>query len=368
MKEPRRIVFILGNGFDLDLGLKTSYKDFWQSEFCPKDYPAPLIKHLNERWGDDLEKVRWYDLENELLAYYRKIKQLGDSYDLVTSAEHHFIKEVDPYSYTYDLPIEHQEVIRSLMEKKILILTTCGYQILHRDELVKSAVERDKKAFQLIKEGLCKYLNSIEKTNLKTNAAAMVLTAMFEAKENGHFVNIYSFNYTGSTDIDSRFRTIIHYTHGTSSSEKIIIGTKDSRSYDKNYDFLQKSFDPNFYPPALVPDLLEADDVVFFGHSIGENDRQYFKAFFKQQTDYTNPKRKTITFFTLNSDSELEIKRALQNMTDSNLSALCSLNKVRFFKTASIKESPEVFESFLSEFVSDGLFLHTMMAKLLSED
>ncbi len=34
MSEPRKIVLILGNGFDLDLGLKTSYKDFWESEFC----------------------------------------------------------------------------------------------------------------------------------------------------------------------------------------------------------------------------------------------------------------------------------------------------------------------------------------------
>ena len=52
MFEPRKLVLILGNGFDLDLGLKTSYKDFWESEYCPKDYPAPLIRHLNSRWED----------------------------------------------------------------------------------------------------------------------------------------------------------------------------------------------------------------------------------------------------------------------------------------------------------------------------
>ena len=69
MAEPRKIVLILGNGFDLDLGLKTSYKDFWESEFCPKDYPAPLIHHLNQRWPDNLDAVKWYDLENELLNY-----------------------------------------------------------------------------------------------------------------------------------------------------------------------------------------------------------------------------------------------------------------------------------------------------------
>ena len=79
MAEPRKIVLILGNGFDLDLGLKTSYKDFWESEFCPKDYPAPLIQHLNKRWSDDLEAVRWYDLENELRVY----AQIENKTDLI---------------------------------------------------------------------------------------------------------------------------------------------------------------------------------------------------------------------------------------------------------------------------------------------
>ena len=63
--NPRKIVLILGNGFDLNLGLKTSYKDFWESKFCPKDYPAPLIRHLNQCWPGGIDGVRWYDLENE---------------------------------------------------------------------------------------------------------------------------------------------------------------------------------------------------------------------------------------------------------------------------------------------------------------
>ena len=71
--EPKRIVLILGNGFDLDLNLPTRYSDFWGTDFCPKDYPAPLIKHLNECWGDNIDKVRWYDLENELLSYFHLI-------------------------------------------------------------------------------------------------------------------------------------------------------------------------------------------------------------------------------------------------------------------------------------------------------
>ena len=57
-------ILILGNGFDLDLGRQTLYKDFYESEFCPKDYPAPIIKHLNEKWTDNLESVKWYSQVN----------------------------------------------------------------------------------------------------------------------------------------------------------------------------------------------------------------------------------------------------------------------------------------------------------------
>lgn len=55
-------ILILGNGFDLDLGRKTSYKNFYESDFCPNAYPAPIIKHLNEKWIDHLEAVKWYDI------------------------------------------------------------------------------------------------------------------------------------------------------------------------------------------------------------------------------------------------------------------------------------------------------------------
>lgn len=71
----RKTVLIIGNGYDMDLGRKTSYKNFWESAFCPKDYPAPLIAHLNGKWKDNLDAVKWYDLENELYNYAQKIRE-----------------------------------------------------------------------------------------------------------------------------------------------------------------------------------------------------------------------------------------------------------------------------------------------------
>ena len=50
MSTNTKKILIPGNGFNLDLGRETSYKNFYESGCCPKDYPAPIIKHLNEKW------------------------------------------------------------------------------------------------------------------------------------------------------------------------------------------------------------------------------------------------------------------------------------------------------------------------------
>ena len=121
MEEPRKIVVILGNGFDLDLGLKTSYKDFWESEFCPKDYPAPLINHLNQRWPGNLEAVKWYDLENELLNYYHEIKTTRRIPDVITQEEKEYIKKDTIRYLSFGLDKEDSDAINSLNQKGYLV-------------------------------------------------------------------------------------------------------------------------------------------------------------------------------------------------------------------------------------------------------
>ena len=61
-------VFIIGNGFDLDLGWKTSYRDFVSSDYWPLKNNAancPMAEYLKLRTEAD----RWYDLESMLKTY-----------------------------------------------------------------------------------------------------------------------------------------------------------------------------------------------------------------------------------------------------------------------------------------------------------
>lgn len=370
--EPRKIVLILGNGFDLDLGLKTLYKDFWESEFCPKDYPAPLIYHLNQRWNDDLEAVKWYDLENELLKYYLSIRDPESGEDFITEEELEFLKGFSSYGFSCGWYYGKEDLLQSLVDKGVLFYRQNPLPRMwenQKEDCLKSPIWRDRKALQLIKKGLCEYLKSIKlPRDAGTTIAFQVLASLDEEAGEGGAVNIYTFNYT-RVQLNGRApdNAQVHYLHGKCEDDIIIIGTRDDQNLNENYDFLQKSFDPAFDPPALVEDLKEADEVIIFGHSIGENDRQYFKAFFKQQTDYSHPQRKDITIFTKDDASEIQIKRALQKMTDWNLSTLFGLNNIQIIKTGNIQEDQKLLYDFLVKHGKEEIRTREFIGKLLQK-
>ena len=371
VRIPKSVVLVLGNGFDLDLGLRTSYKDFWESDYCPKSYPAPLIKHLNEKWPDSLDKVKWYDLENELLEYFRSIQVEGEYPDLITESEYEFLKRYNPAHTSCRSYYErYQSDIDSLHGKNLLDLDI-GWNLYitipYLDDLRQTGVWRDRKAFRLIKESLCKYISEICTNSFDDNVSSYnVLFALSMAKERGDYVQIYSFNYTNLPHpYGINLKNITHHVHGTCSDGKIIIGTEDSPILNDEYDFLQKSFDPNYNPPSLVYDLLSAQEIVIFGHSIGVNDRQYFKSFFQKQTSTSSPSRKKITIFTRDEKSEIEIKRSLQQMTDHNLSTLYGLNDLQIIKTANIKDDPSELKEFMQEHIKDDRYVIPAISRLV---
>lgn len=348
-------VLILGNGFDLDLGRKTSYKNFYNSEHCPKDYPAPIIKHLNEKWVDNLETVKWYDLENEILNYYEKIKTQGDDYDLYNVSERELLSQIKqlPTHTTSPIIQDNLVIINRLLADNILNLSSNNHVLVHPDALL-SPVERDKRAVMLIKEGLIEYLKSIEKTETDYNSAAMIVVRAFlyNYRDIADYA-VYSFNYMDLFHQDEKvvtglFNGITQFVHGSIKNSNIIIGTKD-HEISHDYDFIQKSFDVQFNPPAMVYDLLQADDVTFFGHSLGVNDSQYLRPFFMQQSS-TNAKRKNITIFTKDAESEMQIRRSLQYMTDWGLSSLYSMNNFQIIKTDNISNNKKQIETYVNRF------------------
>ena len=367
MEEPRKIVVILGNGFDLDLGLKTSYKDFWESEFCPKDYPAPLIRHLNSKWNDHLEAVRWYDLENELHEYALH----GDKTDVVNEVERSYVLNHSDYQINNELNyLGVRDDFFSLAEKGYIQLEDHFIKtarIPYRDDFSLSVLDRDKKAFLLIKEGLCKYLTSIDKPIPESLTVAFhLLLAMTKCVKAGDTVDIYTFNYTRVQMYGYSMNTIpVFYMHGSCKDNMIIVGTRDGTPMVCEYDFLQKVMDDSFRPPDILATLDKADEVIFFGHSLGENDRQYFEQFFTKQVGSDNLKEPYIFIFTRDSDSKVDIKRSLKSLTGDRLSLLYSTNQPIIIRTGELKEDQKLFFDFLVAHHTDRHYASEVIGKLI---
>ena len=358
----KRKVLILGNGFDLDLGRKTLYKDFYESDYCPKDYPAPLIHHLNKKWVDNMEAVKWYDLENELYNYYNYIKSKNFKIDVYNQEERFYIDKfrnvefLAPINSNYKP--EYKYILQRLIDKGLLKAPlSSSYITLLNKDLLLSSEERDFKALQLIKEGLIKYLTIQQHNDINKDSVAAIFAKCFVSDETTVNKQIYSFNYTNIKDISydwifsESIETTIIYVHGNVNDKNVILGTKDS-PFEAKYDFLQKTFDTKYNPPAMVYDLMNADDIFIFGHSLGMNDSQYFQAFFEQQSSTQNPQSKNITIFTKDEKSEFAIKRALQEMTNYKLSSLFGLNKLQIIKTDELYADHNKFEDVLADIFS----------------
>ena len=161
-------VFIIGNGFDLDLGLPTKYSDFAKSSFWPKASPRTgsnastgnirlasstnpiLLEHY-------LEKKRnlntWFDLENELLLY----------------------SQVENKSNGKESSI--------FIEKNIAYYTN-------------------------LQNSLCEYIISIEGND--TNKESTAFKVLKSIINNEYFEQIYSFNYT---DLNKIAQSLGLYNH-----------------------------------------------------------------------------------------------------------------------------------------------------------
>ena len=78
-------LFILGNGFDIDLGLNTAFKAFRESYEFQSIADIPLIKKIRDyQWNDIEGKLR-----EELIAYSKNpseeyAKSINDAWIMLT--------------------------------------------------------------------------------------------------------------------------------------------------------------------------------------------------------------------------------------------------------------------------------------------
>lgn len=272
----KKKVFIIGNGFDLNLGWRTSYKDFVKSEYWPlydkKPY-CPMAEYLNLK----VEIERWYDLESILREY----------------------AAADP------------DIRRKAHPKDVIFY----------DEL---------------RSALAQYLKQEIKMPIDRDSLAIrVLRAVID---NGYFTSIYTFNYTNLYDvakqvsIHSKFS--FEYVHGCLERNTLIIGVDDHTELKEGYEFLRKVFSKYYTSHPIRYDLQECDEVVIFGHSLGGMDYPYFFDFFNAQSHcQSRAEGKRITIFTKDDRSRYQILKQLRLMNEGQTEHLQNDNDFKLIMT-----------------------------------
>ena len=278
-------VFIIGNGFDLDLGLPTKYSDFAKSEYWPVSASENnSTKDVNKKEAhtiktpsleDTIETAKnretWFDLEGELLEYSKQRDE-----------------------------IKHKLYVLSNRESP---------------DNVKKSVDFLNK----LRNSLNEYILNVQ--NKHEISIACKASDVFKAiVGNGYFESIYSFNYTDLSAIAKKlgFANEIKYTHlhGNASDKSIILGI-DETKLRKGYEIFHKSSSRYYRSHDLYNALSAAKEIVIFGLSFGSIDYSYFDRFFRQISEgdsITDEAKQYITIFTKDDNSRLSIVSNLRNM------------------------------------------------------
>lgn len=295
--EGHKVLLFIGNGFDCDLGLKTKYSDFVESTYFKRnltgnfdfsriindDYDFSIFDYLKYKYK---ENQNWIDIEHELFFLATR-----DSRSLNSISG----------KYEYHLP--------------------------------KSGNEQ-KRTFYLLKEELNDYLLNINYHINKKSYSYKLLELINKSK----YTQIISFNYTNLESlckIEGGLKNACFYVHGCLSDndkQSIILGFQDNVEIDKSYCYMIKSHQPSYYS-SHIPDIIEsADEVIFFGLSLGDVDYPYFSEFFKNRC-IKDTTRRFISIFTYDENSRQDILYQLRTMNNKQTRLLYEYNNLNFFRT-----------------------------------
>lgn len=247
----RRTLLILGNGFDLDLGLKTSFRDFLNSSsYSSRSCDTATFRLIEdkENWGD-IEGVLRKAVLNSLFCHNTSIdEEINQTWQLLRNG------------WGIYLPQYIDDVQKTIKQWK----------------------------------------DSSNYDESKTNAPIITSSCAYSiAKRIVDWSAVFSFNYTNPADLlFGIWPNDIHFIHNTFIPHKhssypmyqianfLAIGIDSKRINEQLIDreYLLPIIKLNFMKTSLLNELnqtmIEADNIIFFGHSMSITDSDYFNDFF----------------------------------------------------------------------------------------
>lgn len=287
-----KIVLVIGNGFDIDLGLETRYEDFLDSKY--------FKEHI---------KGSPFEPDN---IYRKQFNVLKEDLNLFDYLSHKCKKNQN----WIDIEKELAELAKSSTKR------------------FRKASQTEEETFELLHKQLCSYLKSIDYSNINNSTSLQLLRVLCKCAN----VEIISYNYTDLHKLkfylQCRLNMPIDHVHGKIEDESIILGFEDDIEIDNSYAFMIKSFSPHYKSHNVRQKLLEANEVIFFGHSLGSTDYHYFQDLFRRQS---NPdladKKQIIRIFTYDEKSRRDILIRLREMNDKRTDYIFDLCDFNLYRT-----------------------------------
>lgn len=319
-------LLILGNGFDLSVGLRTEYKDFFRTR-----YPAKLIESITKHFDDgsdlpveikSIENINFWDVF--FLLKYIDTKNIDKNWANIEEEIRDFL------TYTkIDNNLGKKTLKRIFKSRGEHIYTAVNrfkysgyaYRLLfflnktdnlnetNLDEFLNSELIVFEAAFA---KYIKKELEGHKEYKIKSSNLVKALVSDIEE------TSVITFNYT-EIQIENLFS--VENVHGTA-NEEIIFGidykdlsyNSEEYKYSKTYRKLLSNVSNNQHQ-ALTPDV---KTIKFYGHSLSDADYSYFQSIFDFYSIYNS--NVSIEFFFNVYDESIR-----KNILTNQLSGVTSL-------------------------------------------
>ena len=258
------ILFLIGNGFDVNLGMHTSYADFYEY-YVNKQSPSKNVETLKNNIAQYKNTNKWYDLEKGLGLYTADVKSTNE------------LREA-----YFDINDELKNYL------KLQLSTTTLTDVKLTEKIKKDLASPERYFTRRQQKEIGNFISSTSNTH--------------------DYINVITFNYTdtiekilevGNRNISlelsrknsngfKRILQSINHIHGTLDDPELIMGVNDIsqiikeefRNDDRVLDILVKPI-TTLNRGDLMDDNCEnlinnADLICLFGLSIGETDNKWW--------------------------------------------------------------------------------------------
>jgi len=310
-------LYIIGNGFDLYLKLKTSYDNFFEAKLENNNNEYSIIKENMQKYiekkakglfdGAELSKVingtkppelqnnsifllylllekdneieYWYDVEKKIFPCVKEFEKLSELND------ESFLKEFRYFTYEYLKDFRpNEEIIRKIILRKYIQQKKYCDDYNYLVELNKFEKEFGDYIKEINEKVFTEDVNSF-----RDNKFIDKIHKVFQEDKNE--INIViNFNYTTylkEMDYISEMTNV----HGT--FENPIFGIDNTEiGNDREFYYLTKTsrvlFNNTIKKEFKLPNNIEISKICFFGHSLARADYSYFQSIFDYYDIYNS--------------------------------------------------------------------------------